>query len=195
MVRYSLTSLLVLVALVGLGCTALLNASPLVAQVVVFVVCALTVAAMICGVFLSGRLRAFASGAALASLLYVTATFAFHDRMRPVLITDQANQALYHLTYGEIKDQLAKRALDERYPVGDFYGYASEPDLWLIITCNTHGNLAYERDNDLDKSIKAFSDLCHALWAFIFGCLGGILAISCRNFRERSSVKHSPRAL
>lgn len=191
MPRYSLTSLLALIALASLGCAALLNASPVVAQVVVSLLFALNVSAIICATFLTCASRAFAGGAAIATVSYAAAAFAFAQELRPLLVTDRAGYILYEAVHSPLKVRY-RESFEENIVTSSFddtwMSRAPEIDLWIQASTGRFED-QISPSYPFEQHARAFSDICHALWALVLGWFGGILAVFCYNRGVRVRVQ------
>lgn len=156
MFRFSLVSLLVAVPLVGLGCAALVYATPVWARIVVTATLAALLAAGVGAFYLPDKSRAFAGGFAICGWGYLLLSQQpWLENMKGDLLTTAA------------LNRVEPMLKDPKQPVAD------SPDMRFAVA-----------QEQIRRALRApgvvpdssFDRIGHSLWAILLGCIGGGLA-------------------
>ena len=172
-----------MVAVVALGCAALVNASELWASAGLTAVVGSLVVAVLAVVFRKGRARAFAGGFVICGSLYLIFAFGpwFHANLSPSLLTTKLLAYVHAKVQKEVPSQVAAVTMPSA-PVqstlssDDHYTYAVR---WIAST-GTATPVEV-------PSWEHFRQVGHSLWAVLFAYLSGLLARYFYATRERKA--------
>lgn len=174
MFRFSLTTFLVAIALVAVVCSGLVYPSGFWVQIVGSLTLTLLVAAVITAFAWQEPKRWFWVGFAIAGWSYLPLAFAGGDETRDVLLTQYAVSQL---------DQMMETSTPLRTPTGELITHAGDQIYVDYMTplslkeAEKRGLLRYAYTMATVPSRESFDQIGHFAWAWVLGCLGGLLSL------------------
>lgn len=173
MIRFSLTTLFVVVLFAAIGCAAFVNANDLWRQTIVTATVAALVIATLAAVVRQSQSRVFALGFAVTGWIYLVLVFVSAFGLRDDLLTDKAVTGLFATIHGEQASQQQSVRTVAFPPVGTRVA-AGETimKLWDVST----GQAVSANAGGQKVELKNFADIGHSLWVIIVACLGGVVA-------------------
>ena len=178
MLKYSLGSLLIAMAVAALGCATVANWSPLWAEIMTTATVAILLVAVLIALVGRGSARTFAIGFAAVGVAYFLLAFCAPAELRDErLATRRAVDRLFQLTQKANADarttsefQLVEVVLDGstdvKMPGGDssyMFGVGTGP-------ATVTGRVVFS------SPPREFQDIGHCLWTLILALMGGVLA-------------------
>jgi hypothetical protein len=162
MLRFSLATLFLVMAVVAVGCAALANPSQAWAEVIVAVVLLLLFAGLVAALIVQGPLRVFVIGFATVGWLYFLLTFADAVNLRDRLITTRPLNVMFTAQMRSSGDWPQSGYMDP-------FGRELAPPLYEPLSDDPFGAASFVAPREMQ-------DIGHALWAMLLGCAGGIFA-------------------
>lgn len=189
--QFSVLTMFLAVTFTGVGCAALVNASPLWTSIALSSTVLLLLAATLAAVYARSRMRTFAGGFAIAGWAYLLLAMGNVFEVESFLVTVAANNALYG-------------AMHESPPVyyAGGYGYSGPYTAYQPIPVATTTAVSFTVPSDPAQTATAlpapapvysyvqtipampanfvdpgaFNRIGHSLWAILLGVLGGVAA-------------------
>jgi hypothetical protein len=176
MLRFSLTTLLLLMLFACVGCAALVHATELWRQTIVTVTVVILLFAMLTAASRSGASQRFPLGFALAGWIYVLLVFVAAHDLRQDLLTERALTWLFAAVHDEVASE--KLWLSNSLALsmqGRVLTASSNPRDIRLWDLNT-GRQVKSRFGPGVVNYEDFADIGHCLWAVMIACAGGVVA-------------------
>ena len=192
MLRYSLTSLFLILLYASVGCAALVYATNIWLQVAVTMTVVILIGFTLAAVCWTDRPRIFALGFSITGWIYFLLIFMTSINVRPHMLTDSAASWLYTAVHGEGTVPTEYQVVSIQTPNGRAttqLRLATSTAVAPVLANPTPTPVSWAAYTATAPSVYpvTFNNICHSLWAVLLACAGGIVAqiLNSRSRRNR----------